>query len=200
MRMNRVVFQGEYRCPREVPIKIVLQVDGNAITGSINNMHEKCSDWQNATIKGLIDDQGNFIKTKFLHAVLPWGRLEDAYKIEGNILGEMTLKSKSRMFWKDKQFTLTKIESEGNNKNPSSNIKKDEELINPNIKKPREQKEKQLKDQKDITLEELKEKQLRELRELQERQNKELKLKEKRIKDIKDTQKKLKNNTDLMFN
>ena len=95
MRMNRVVFQGEYRCPREVPIKIVLKVDGNAITGSINNMHEKCSDWQNATIKGLIDEQGNFIKTKFLHAVLPWGRLEDAYKIEGNILGEMTLKSKS---------------------------------------------------------------------------------------------------------
>ena len=137
MRMNRVVFQGEYRCPREVPIKIVLKVEGNAITGSINNMHEKCSNWQNATIKGLIDDQGNFIKTKFLHEVLPWGRLEDAYKIEGNILGEMTLKSKSRMFWKDKQFLLTKIESEGNNKkNTSSNINKDEVLINPNIKKP----------------------------------------------------------------
>ena len=111
MRMNRIVFQGQYRCPREVPIKIVLEVNGNQIKGSINNMHEKCSDWQNATIKGLIDDEGNFIKTKFLHEILPWGRLEDAYKIEGNILGELTLKSKSRMFWEDKKFTFSKNDS-----------------------------------------------------------------------------------------
>ena len=69
-------------------------------------MDEKCKDWQNATIKGSIDNQGNFTKTKFLHKVLPWGRMEDAYKIEVNILGEMILKSKSRKFWKDQKFTF----------------------------------------------------------------------------------------------
>ncbi len=36
-------------------------------------------------------------------------KLEDAYKIEGNILGEMTLRTKSKMFWKDKKFTFFKI-------------------------------------------------------------------------------------------
>ena len=111
MRMNRTVYQRAYKCPREVPIKLVLKVNGNEISGSIKNMDEMCSDWQNATIKGSIDNEGNFTKTKFFHKILPAGRLEDAYKIEGNILGEMTLKSKSRMFWKDKKFTFSKNES-----------------------------------------------------------------------------------------
>ena len=103
-----VVRQGQYKCPREVPIKIVLKVNGNEISGSIKNMNESCSDWQNATIQGSIDNEGNLTKTKFLHKVLPWGRMEDAYKIEGNILGEMILKSKSRKFWKDEKFTFSK--------------------------------------------------------------------------------------------
>ena len=143
MKMNRIVTQGAYRCPREVPIKIVLKVNGNEITGSINNTHEKCDNWQNATIKGSIDNEGNFIKTKFFHEILPWGRLEDAYKIEGNILGEMTLKSKSRMFWKDKIFTFSKNESSDpikqketsrKNKNSSKETKNEDTMIKRNIK------------------------------------------------------------------
>ena len=122
MRMNMVVYQGQYKCPREVPIKIVLKVNGNQISGSIKNMNESCSDWQNATIQGSIDNEGNLTKTKFLHKVLPWGRMEDAYKIEGNILGEMILKSKSRKFWKDKKFTFSKNES-------GNQIKRKETLI-----------------------------------------------------------------------
>ena len=139
MRMNRIVYQGQYKCPREVPIKIVLKVNGNEISGSIKNMDEKCNDWQNASIKGSIDNEGNFTKTKFLHKVLPWGRMEDAYKIEGNILGEMTLKSKSRMFWKDKKFTFSKKES-------VNQIKQQETLIeNKNSRQELKIKEPQIK-------------------------------------------------------
>tara|TARA_Y100000746_G_scaffold204144_1_gene190572 strand:- start:66 stop:530 length:465 start_codon:yes stop_codon:yes gene_type:complete len=113
MRMNMVVYQGNYKCPREVPIKIILRVVGNQLSGSIENTHEKCSDWQNASISGSIDDEGNFLKTKFTHKDKIYGRREDAYKIEGNILSEMTLKSKSRQFWKDKQFKATKFNEFG---------------------------------------------------------------------------------------
>ena len=113
MRMNMVVYQGNYKCPREVPIKIILRVVGNQLSGSIENTHEQCSDWQNASISGSIDGEGNFLKTKFIHKDKIYGRREDAYKIEGNILSEMTLKSKSRQFWKDKQFKATKFNEFG---------------------------------------------------------------------------------------
>ena len=94
MRMNMVVYQGNYKCPREVPIKIILRIVGNQLSGSIENTHEQCNNWQNASISGSIDDEGNFLKTKFIHKDKIYGRREDAfYKIEGNIFSEMTLKS-----------------------------------------------------------------------------------------------------------
>ena len=74
---------------------------------------------------------------------MPCGRLEDAYKIEGNILGEMTLKSKSRMFWKDKIFTFSKNESSDpikqketsrKNKNSTKETKNEDTMIKRNIK------------------------------------------------------------------
>jgi len=113
MRMNMVVYQGNYKCPREVPIKIILRVVGDQLSGSIENTHKQCNNWQNASISGSIDDEGNFLKTKFIHKDKIYGRREDAYKIEGNILSEMTLKSKSRQFWKDKQFKATKFNEFG---------------------------------------------------------------------------------------
>ena len=64
MRMNRTVYQRAYKCPREVPIKLVLKVNGNEISGSIKNMDEKCSDWQNATIKGSASRWRNHIRAR----------------------------------------------------------------------------------------------------------------------------------------
>ena len=101
MKMNTVVYQGNYKCPKEVPITIQLNVLGDQVTGFIQNNHEKCDTWQNASITGLIDKEGNFLKTKFIHKDKLYGRREDAYKIEGNILKVMTLKSKSKMYWKN---------------------------------------------------------------------------------------------------
>ena len=85
MKMNSVVYQGNYKCPREVPITIELNVIGDQVTGFIENNHEKCDSWQNAAITGSIDKEGNFLKTKFIHKDKLYGRREDAYKIEGNI-------------------------------------------------------------------------------------------------------------------
>ena len=35
MRMNRNVFQGQYQCPIEVPMKIFLKVNRNEISGCL---------------------------------------------------------------------------------------------------------------------------------------------------------------------
>ena len=189
MRMNTIVYQGNYKCPREVPITIQVTVIGDQIKGSIRNNHEKCDNWQNASITGLIDKKGNFLKTKFIHEDKLYGRREDAYKIEGNILEEMTLKSKSRKYWKDHKFSFTDRRIGGDDyrfidQNNSNNSK------NENINSS-ETKSNQLIEQKEIQLKQLEEKQLIEQKEIQLKQ-----LKEKQLKE----QKRIKKDSNLLFN
>ena len=149
MKMNSIVYQGNYKCPREVPITIELTVIGDQVTGFIENNHEKCDSWQNASITGSIDKEGNFLKTKFIHKDKLYGRREDAYKIEGNILKEMTLKSKSRMYWKDQKFSFSDKKFTENNfevidKN-KINDPKNENINFSETKKNQTEKEKELK-------------------------------------------------------
>ncbi len=199
MRMNTIVYQGNYKCPREVPITIQISVVGDQIKGFIRNNHEKCDSWQNASITGSIDKEGNFLKTKFIHEDKLYGRREDAYKIEGNILEEMTLKSKSRMYWKDQKFSFTDQRDTGNysrfiDQNNGNNSK------NMNINSS-EIKNNQLEEQKEKELKQLKEKQLKEkqLQEKQLQEKKEIELKKSEEKQLKE-QKRIKRDSNLLFN
>ena len=177
MRMNTIVYQGNYKCPREVPITIQITVIGDQIKGSIRNNHEKCDNWQNASITGLIDKKGNFLKTKFIHEDKLYGRREDAYKIEGNILEEMTLKSKSRMYWKDHKFSFTDQDVMGNDSRffdqNNTNRLKDENINSSETKNNqlKKQKGKDLKEQKEIQIKQLKEKQLKEQKRIKKDSN-----------------------------
>ena len=213
MRMNTTVYQGNYKCPREVPIIIQLNVIGDQVTGSIKNNHEKCDNWQNASITGSIDEEGNFLKTKFIHEDKIYGRREDAYKIEGNILEEMTLKSKSRKYWKDHKFRFTnqeltednfkfidqdKIYNPKNDNQNSSETKKNqtETLKKQQLKEQQEQqlKEQQLKEQqlKELQKQQLREQQDQQLKELQKqqlREQQEQQLREQQEQQLKELQK-----------
>ena len=210
MRMNTRVYQGNYKCPREVPITIQLNVIGDQVTGSIKNNHEKCDNWQNASITGSIDEEGNFLKTKFIHKDRIYGRKEDAYKIEGNILEEMTLKSKSRRYWKDHKFRFTnqgfkkdnlkfidqnKIYNPNKDNQNSSEAKKKqaEELKEQQLKKSQE---KQLKEIQEKQLKEIQEKQLKELQEKQLEKQQKQQFEEQQLKE----QKRIKKESNLLFN
>ena len=196
-------FKDFYRekCPKDLPITIELEIKNNKIKGKIFNT-SICDGYQDASISGEIDIYGNFIKTKFKHYSIN-GRREDAHKIEGNLSGELTLKSKAKFLYNNHQFTLTKYKTKENNQKPSLNGKKEEikKTIDDNLKyqKDLELKDKQLKDQKDL---ELKDKQLKDQRDLelkdkQLKDQKDLEFKEKQLKDL---QKKMKKSTNLMFN
>ena len=177
MRMNTRVYQGNYKCPREVPITIQLNVIDDQVTGSIKNNHEKCDNWQNASITGSIDEEGNFLKTKFIHEDKIYGRREDAYKIEGNILEEMTLKSKSRMYWKDHKFRFTNQEfTEDNSKfidqNKIYNPKNDNQNSSETKKNQTETlKKQQLKEQQEQKLKEQQEQKLKEEKRIKKQTN-----------------------------
>ncbi|MBW3051746.1 hypothetical protein, partial [Prochlorococcus marinus] len=108
-------FKDFYRekCPKDLPITIELEIKKNKIKGEIYNT-SLCDGYQDASITGEIDIYGNFIKTKFKHSSIN-GRREDAYKIEGNLSGELILKSKAKFLYRNQKFSLTKYKSEKNN-------------------------------------------------------------------------------------
>ena len=86
--VNRFFYVDD-KCPSKIPITIKLRVQGNNITGNISNNlfnSTKCSNYQKAQIKGEIDDSGNIVKIKFDHDTKS-GQKEDAYAIEGNLIG-----------------------------------------------------------------------------------------------------------------
>ena len=173
------IYAGDTKCPSKLPIKISLTVDGNNITGNISNS-SKCPNYQRAQIKGEIDNSGNITKIKFNHFDKEWGPKDDAYKIEGNLNGELILKSKQKRMYKNHKFFLT-YQNPSNRNNEyideiETNILKNEnEFSKEAIKdKSKELKVKQLKDQKEKELRELKVKQLKDQK---EKELKELKIK-----------------------
>ena len=114
-----------------MPIKLQLRVEENKITGNISNS-SKCPNYQRAQIKGEIDDAGNIVKIKFYHYDKKWGPKEDAYKIEGNLNGELILKSKKRNLYKNHMFFFTyqnplNRNDEYINQSETSNLKNDNE-------------------------------------------------------------------------
>ena len=160
------------KCPKDLPITIELEIKKNKIKGEIYNT-SICDGYQYASITGEIDISGNFIKTKFKHSSIN-GRREDAYKIEGNISGDLVLKSKAKFLYKNQKFSLTKSKTEKSKQTKLFKERKDKKDLD-----LKEFKEKQVKDQQDLEIEEFKEKQL---------------------KNLKEKQKKLKKSTNLMFN
>ena len=108
--VNRFYYIDD-KCPSKLPITVKLIVKGNNITGNISNNlsnSTQCSNYQKAQIKGEIDDSGNIVKIKFDHDT-KWGQKEDAYAIEGNLNGELILKSRFRaLYRKNGKFFLTR--------------------------------------------------------------------------------------------
>ena len=166
-------YAGDLKCPKKLPIKIELKVDGNKITGNISNS-SKCPNYQRALIKGEIDDEGNIVKIKFNHYDKKWGSKDDAYKIVGNLSGQLILKSKQRMMYKDYAFFF--------NAQNLSDI--DEQFIDERKNKDLRTKIKIINEPKKNSIKELEEKKLKE-------QQKEQKLRE---------EKRIKKQTNLLFN
>ena len=166
--VNRLYYVDD-KCPSKLPITVNLRVEGNNITGNISNNlsnSTQCSNYQKAKIKGEIDDSGNIVKIKFTHNTKS-GQKEDAYAIEGNLNGELILKSKLRaLYRKNAKFFLTR-------QNPSNiNDEYIDERGTNNLGN-----EKQLKELEETRLKKLEEKQLKELEEIQLKEQKGIKKK-----------------------
>ena len=203
--VNRFFYIDD-KCPSKLPITVNLRVEGNKISGNIsNNLSNgtECSNYQKAQIKGEIDDSGNIVKIKFDHDSKS-GKKEDAYAIEGNLNGELVLKSKLRaLYRKDAKFFFTRqnpsnINDEYINEIGTNNFENENEFSEGAIKQqPKELKEKLLKEQKAKELEELKEKLLKEQKAKELEELKEKLLKEQKAKELK--QLKIKKESNLFF-
>ena len=175
-------YVGEMKCPSKLPIKVKLRVEDNNITGTISNS-SNCPNYQRAQIKGEIDDAGNIVKIKFDHYDKRWGPKDDAYKIEGNLNGELILKSKQKRMYKNHMFFFTyqnplNRNDEYINESETSNFKNDNEseFSGEAIKKQfKESKEKELKKLKEKELQKLKEKELQKLKEKELQQQERIK-------------------------
>ncbi len=106
-------FADDLKCPKKLPIRIEFIVENNQIIGNISNS-SKCPNYQRAKIKGKIDNEGNISEIKFNHYDKKWGPKDDAYKILGNLNGQLILKSKQRRMYKDHEFFLTKQDLSNN--------------------------------------------------------------------------------------
>jgi len=197
--VNRFFYIDD-KCPSKLPITVKLRVEGNDITGNISNNlsnNTRCSNYQKAQIKGEIDDSGNIVKIKFDHDTKS-GQKEDAYAIEGNLNGELILKSKLKaLYRRDAKFFFTRqnpsnINDEYINERETNNFE-NESSDESKKQQPEGLIEKQLKDQKEEQLRELQEKQLRELQEKQLRE-----LQEEQLRDQKEEQ--IKKESNLLFN
>ncbi len=189
-------YAGDRKCPKNLPIKIQLKVQENKIIGDISNS-SKCPNYQRALINGEIDNVGNIVKIKFNHFDKKWGPKDDAYKIIGNLKGQLILKSKQRMMYKDHKFFFTEQKLSENNEQyveggVSNDFKTEDKFTNDRTKK---------------VIEELKGKELLELeeKELLEIEEKKLKkLKEKELIELEEKelekQKRFKEETNLLFN
>ena len=161
-------YTGDLKCPKKLPINIEIKVEANKIKGNISNS-SNCPNYQKALINGEIDDEGNIVRIKFNHFDKEWGPKDDAYKIVGNLRGELILKSKQRMMYKDHAFSFTAQNLSDINENFVDEIK------NNNLEN-----EKQLKELEENQLKELEENQLKELEETRLKELKEIQVKEKK--------------------
>ena len=197
--VNRFYYVDD-KCPSKLPITVKLRVKGNNITGNISNNlanNTQCSNYQKAQIKGEIDDSGNIVKIKFDHDTKS-GQKEDAYAIEGNLNGELILKSKLRaLYRKDAKFFFNRqnpsnINDQYIDERGTNNFKIENKFSNESKKQQTEELiEKQLRDQQEKQLRELQEKQLRDQQEKQLRDQQEKQIKE---------QKRIKKESNLLFN
>ena len=156
--VNRFYYIDD-KCPSKLPITVKLIVEGNNITGNIsNNLSNgtQCSNYQKAQIKGEIDDSGNIVKIKFDHET-ELGQSNDAYAIEGNLNGELILKSRFRvMYRKYAKFFFTRenplnINDEYIDKIETKDFKNENEFSEEAIKQqPKKLEEKELQKQKRI--------------------------------------------------
>ena len=151
-------------------------------------------------MNGEIDDSGNIVKIKFDHDTKA-GQKEDAYAIEGNLKGELILKSKLRaLYRRDAKFFLTEQDLSNNKKKlvEQSNIKdfkNESKSLNEKTQKELEElkeKVRRLEEEKFREIEEksreLKEKER--LRKIKEEKSRELKEKE-RLRKIEEEKSKL---------
>ena len=181
--VNRFYYVDD-KCPSKLPITVNLRVEGNNITGNISNNlsnSTQCSNYQKAQIKGEIDDSGKIVKIKFDHETKS-GQKEDAYAIEGNLKGELILKSKLKaLYRRDAKFYLTRqnplnINDEYINERGTNNFKNENEFSDESKKQQNEELiEKQLRDQQEEQVRELQEKQLRDQQEVQNKEQKRIK-------------------------
>ncbi len=183
---NRV-YAGDLKCPKKLPIQIEIKVEANKIKGNISNS-SNCPNYQRALINGEIDDEGNIVRIKFNHYDKKWGPKDDAYKIVGNLSGELILKSKQRKMYKDHSFSFT-----------AQNLSDINEKFVDEIKTNNLENEKQLKILEETRLKKLEEKQLKELEETRLKELEETRLKELKEIQLKE-QKRIKKKTNLLFN
>jgi hypothetical protein len=204
--VNRFFYPDD-KCPSKLPITVKLRVEGNNITGNISNnlfSSTQCSNYQKAQIKGEIDDSGRIVKIKFDHETKS-GQKEDAYAIEGNLKGELILKSKLRaLYRKDAKFFFTSqnpsnTNNEYINEKETNNFKNENEFAEEVIKqKSKEVKEKELQLLKEKELQLLKEKELQLLKEKELKQLKEKELQQLKEKELQ-KQKRIKKESNLLF-
>ena len=190
--VNRFYYKDD-KCPSKLPITVKLIIEGNNITGNISNNlsnSTQCSNYQKAQIKGEIDDSGNIVKIKFDHDSKS-GQKEDAYAIEGNLKGELILKSKLRaLYRRDAKFFFTRqnpsnANNEYTNEKETNNFKIENEFSEEVIKQQsKELEEKELQQLKEKELQQLKEKELQQLKEIELQQLKEIELKKLKEKEL----------------
>ena len=160
--VNRFYYIDD-KCPSKLPITVKLRIEGNNITGNISNNlsnSTQCSNYQKAKIKSEIDDSGNIVKIKFDHDTKS-GQKEDAYAIEGNLNGELILKSKLRaLYRRDAKFFFTSQNPSNTNyeyinEKEINNFKNENEFSEEVIKQESKQEEKKEKELKKLKEKEL---------------------------------------------
>jgi len=103
-------------CPESLTIRLSITVDGTALSGSIENLGSAnrnafCNVYNNGSITGTIDTNGNIIKADILQEDVHSAQYS-SYAISGNLSGELKLLSRSKKFHPTKVFQLTKTEVE----------------------------------------------------------------------------------------
>ena len=126
-------------CPKELPISIDIEVINNNIKGYIvnqgnpENSHAFCKVYHDGTIKGKIDNDGNFIdlviSQKSSHS-----KKYSSYKITGSLKGESVLVSRSAKYHPPFKFNWNLVTknnvSKKNNQQPDNSTAENKSNIN----------------------------------------------------------------------
>ena len=114
-------------CPKELPISIDIEVNNNNIKGYIvnqgnpENSHAFCKVYHDGTIKGTIDNDGNFIdlviSQKSSHS-----KKYSSYKITGSLKGESVLVSRNAKYHPPFKFNWNLVTKNNVSKKTISNL------------------------------------------------------------------------------